>query len=94
MKTEIQTSLDWQMLRAKLKESTNKFSGVIDFSTSNDILWTYCIIDRLISDLSKEEVSCRQQKRQSRKHKELVELINSHIAQIDQTITFLSLLHP
>ena len=49
-------------------------------------------IGLMVKELSKEEVTCRRQQRQTRQHKELVDKINEEIANYERMMTFAVLL--
>ena len=49
-------------------------------------------IGLMVKDLSKEEVTCRRQQRQTRLHKELVDKINEEITNYERMMTFAVLL--
>jgi hypothetical protein len=45
-------------------------------------------IGRLVKNLSEEEINCRRQGRQTRKHQELLTKINEEINVYEQMLTF------
>lgn len=49
-------------------------------------------IGLMVRDLSKEEINCRRQGRQTRLHKEQVDKINEEIANYERMLTFAVLL--
>lgn len=49
-------------------------------------------IGLMVKDLSKEEINCRRQSKQTRLHKEQVDKINEEIANYERMLTFAVLL--
>ena len=49
-------------------------------------------IGLMVKQLSKEEVTCRRQQRQTRQHAEMVDKINEEIANYERMLTFAVLL--
>jgi PP-loop superfamily ATP-utilizing enzyme len=49
-------------------------------------------IGLMVKELSKEEINCRRQGKQTRLHKELVDKVNEEIANYERMITFAVLL--
>ena len=49
-------------------------------------------IGYMVSALSKEEINCRKQSKQTARHKEMVDKINEEIANYERMITFAVLL--
>ena len=49
-------------------------------------------IGYMVSELSKEEINCRRQGKQTSNHKQMVDKINQEIANYERMITFATLL--
>lgn len=87
MSYEIQTSLDWPAVQTALESpvhSMNKFNAEMLKISKN--------IGFMVTELSKEEINCRRQQRQTSKHKQMVDNINQEIANYERMITFAVLL--
>lgn len=85
---EIKTSLDWQSVKAeliKLADATGKHQREMKKIVEN--------IELMIWDLSKEEVECRRQQKQTKRHQEMITKINQEINNYEQMITFGTLLN-
>lgn len=84
---EINTSLDWAKVQIALEAPVrrmNKYSGeMLQISTN---------IGKMVKELSEEEITCRRQGKQTRRHQELLTKINTEIANYEQMITFGTLL--
>lgn len=89
MKSEIQTSLEWQQARKKIITVLYKLN--LDTETEHDACRTIILLDRLVTELSKEEINCRRNNKQTQKHKEILIQVNTHINEINRVITFASL---
>lgn len=84
---EITTSLDWAKVQIALEAPVrrlNKYSGEM-LQISNNI-------GSMVKLLSEEEINCRRQGKQTRRHQELLTKINEEIANYEQMITFGTLL--
>ena len=84
---EIRTSLEWAKVQIALEAPVrrlNKYSGEMLRISNN--------IGDMVKLLSEEEINCRRQGRQTRKHQELLTKINLEIANYEQMITFGTLL--
>ena len=84
---EITQSLDWAQVQIALElpvRRLNKYSGEMLRISNN--------IGSMIKLLSEEEINCRRQGKQTRKHQELLIKINKEIANYEQMITFGTLL--
>jgi hypothetical protein len=84
---EIQSSLDWPEVQTALEAPVykiNKFGGELRKMSDN--------ISSMIKALSIEEIECRRQQKQTRKHKELLDKINEYIADYERNLTFAVLL--
>lgn len=85
---EIKTSLDWQSVKAeliKLADATGKHRREMKKIVEN--------IELMIWDLSKEEIECRRQQKQTKRHQEMITKINQEINNYEQMITFGTLLN-
>ena len=88
MENKIQTSLDWQHVSADVRYRIRN----LKFENRRDLSLLIEYVDYLVGELSKEEINCRRHKKQTRKHQELTEKINTRLEEIDQLITFAALL--
>jgi hypothetical protein len=84
---EISTSLDWTHVQQEL-ESTVRGLG----KYSADMLQVSKNITVMVQELSKEEIQCRRLGRQTLRHRELLSQTNQQIQQLEQMITFATLL--
>ena len=84
---EIQSSLDWPAVQTAMEAPAykiNKFSGELRQMSDN--------IGYMIKALSIEEIECRRQQKQTRKHRELLDKINEYISDYERNLTFAVLL--
>ena len=81
--TEINHSLEWEQIQIALERPAKKLKRY-----SNDMLQISTNIGRLVKNLSEEEINCRRQGRQTRKHQELLTKINEEINVYEQMLTF------
>jgi len=81
--TEINHSLEWTEVQIALERPAKKLKRY-----SNDMLQISTNIGRLVKQLSEEEINCRRQGRQTRKHQELLMKINGEIDMYEQMLTF------
>ena len=72
--TEINHSLEWAQIQIDLERPAKKLKRY-----SNDMLQISTNIGRLVKQLSEEEINCRRQGRQTKKHQELLTKINEEI---------------
>lgn len=86
---QIQTSLDWQRVSANIHSQIKN----LNFQNRSDIVLMLQYINHLVKELSGEEINCRRHQQQTRKHKELVDKINTRLQEIDQLVTFATLLN-
>ena len=85
--SELQTSLDWPAMQTAMEAPAykiNKFSGELRQMSDN--------IGGMIKALSIEEIECRRQQKQTRKHRELLDKINEYISDYERNLTFAVLL--
>jgi len=80
---EITQSLDWAQVQIDLEAPAHKMK-----KHTNDMLKMSDAIGAMVKKLSEEEITCRRQGRQTRKHKELLQQINQEIAHYEQFLTF------
>lgn len=85
--TEINQSLEWAQVQQSLEQPARKMGQY-----SQEMLKVSKNIGRLVSELSKEEINCRRQGKQTQRHKDMVKRINKEIAVYEQMITFGTLL--
>ena len=85
---EIQSSLDWQRVQNELQSATRKLTV-----HNKDLNILNKNIEKLVTELSKEEINCRRQTRQTIRHKELLDKCNKLIQNYEQMITFATLLN-
>ena len=81
--TEINHSLEWAQTQIDLERPAKKLKRY-----SNDMLQISTNIGRLVKNLSEEEINCRRQGRQTKKHQELLTKINEEINVYVQMLTF------
>jgi PP-loop superfamily ATP-utilizing enzyme len=87
MENRIQTSLDWPNVQRAIEAPIHKMKKY------NHDMWNISHnIGLMVQDLSKEEVNCRRQQKQTRLHAELVAKINAHIEEYERMLTFAMLL--
>jgi hypothetical protein len=87
MSNQIQSSLDWPTTQTALEaplRRMNKYTNEMWNISHN--------IGLMVKDLSKEEVNCRRQQKQTRQHKEMLAKINEEITNYERMITFAVLL--
>jgi hypothetical protein len=84
---EIRTSLDWARVQIALEAPVRRLNKY-----SDQMLQISTNIGLMVKQLSEEEIICRRQGKQTRKHQELLIKINSEIANYEQMITFGTLL--
>jgi hypothetical protein len=85
--SEIQTSLDWPGMQTAMEAplyKMNKYTHEMWNISHN--------IGLMVKELSKEEIECRRQQKQTRKHRELLNKINECIAEYECNLTFAVLL--
>jgi hypothetical protein len=80
---EITQSLDWAKVQIALEEPAHKMKRY-----TNDMLKMSNAIGCMVKRLSEEEINCRRQGKQTKKHKELLAQINQEIANYEQYLTF------
>jgi len=81
--TEINHSLEWAQIQIDLERPAKKLKRY-----SNDMLQISTNIGRLVKQLSEEEINCRRQGRQTKKHQDLLTKINGEINMYEQMLTF------
>lgn len=84
---EITQSLDWPKVQQQMEGTVRrmgKYSGQMLKISKN--------IGAMVSELSKEEITCRRQGKQTKKHQELLERINQEISNYEMMLTFGALL--
>ena len=84
---EIRTSLDWARVQIALEAPVRRLNKY-----SDEMLQISTNIGLMVKQLSEEEITCRRQGKQTRKHQELLTKINQEIANYEQMITFGTLL--
>lgn len=87
MENKIQTSLDWAEVQQRIEapiRSMKQYSHEMWNISHN--------IGLMVKDVSKEEINCRRQGKQTRLHKELVDKVNEEIANYERMMTFAVLL--
>ncbi len=80
---EITTSLDWAEVQIALEAPAHKMKRY-----TNDMLKMSDAIGYMVKKLSEEEINCRRQGKQTKKHQELLAEINQEIANYEQYLTF------
>ena len=87
MSNQIQSSLDWPTVQTALEAPLHRMKKY------THEMWNISHnIGLLVRDLSKEEINCRRQQRQTRLHAEQLARINEEIANYERMITFAVLL--
>ena len=87
MSNQIQTSLDWPKVQTALEAPLRKMEKY------THEMWNISHnIGLMVRELSKEEINCRRQQRQTRLHAEQLAKINASIADYERMITFAVLL--
>jgi hypothetical protein len=84
---KLTTSLDWEQVRANIEAPVHKLK-----SYSGEMLLMSRNIALMVTKLSTEEIACRRTQKQTRKHKELIDIINAEIENYQQLVTFAVLL--
>jgi len=88
MSNQLQTSLDWETVQQSIEQPAHKLKRY-----NYEMLKVSRNIGYMVAELSKEEIICRRQGRQTRKHQELLDKINLAIQEYEQYITFAVLLN-
>ena len=84
---EIQSSLDWPAVQTALEAPLHKMKKY------THEMWNISHnIGLMVRELSKEEINCRRQQKQTRLHAEQLDKINEEIANYERMITFAVLL--
>jgi hypothetical protein len=87
MEHQIQSSLDWSAVQTALEAPLHRMKKY------THEMWNISHnIGLMVKELSKEEVNCRRQQRQTRLHAEQLAKINASIADYERMITFAVLL--
>ena len=87
MENKIQTSMDWAEVQRRIE------APIHSMKRYNHEMWNISHnIGLMVKQLSKEEVTCRRQQRQTRQHAEMVDKINEEIANYERMLTFAVLL--
>lgn len=81
--TTINHSLEWSAVQLNLEKAARQMKKYDD-----QMLKVSQNIGRMVAELSKEEVNCRRQNRQTQRHRELLAKINKEIASYEQMLTF------
>jgi PP-loop superfamily ATP-utilizing enzyme len=87
MDNKIHTSLDWPKVQTTLEAPIRRMQKY-----SHEMWNISHNIGLMVKELSKEEINCRRQGRQTRLHKEQVDKINEEIANYERMMTFAVLL--
>lgn len=87
MTNQIQTSLDWPVTQTAIEAPLHKMKKF------THEMWNISHnIGLMVKELSKEEINCRRQGKQTRNHKEMLNKINEEIANYERMLTFAVLL--
>lgn len=87
MTNQIQSSLDWPTVQTALEAPLHKMKKY------THEMWNISHnIGLMVKELSKEEINCRRQQKQTRLHAERLDKINEEIANYELMITFAVLL--
>jgi PP-loop superfamily ATP-utilizing enzyme len=87
MKNQIQSSLDWPAVQTAMELPLHRLQKY-----TNEMRKISRNIGIMVQELSKEEINCRRQQKQTRIHKEMVDKINEEIENYERMITFAVLL--
>ena len=87
MDNQIQTSMDWAGVQQRIELPVIRMKRY-----SHEMMKISRNIGYMVSALSKEEINCRRQGKQTERHKEMVDKINLEIANYERMITFAVLL--
>lgn len=87
MENTIQTSMDWADVQRRIELPVHKMKRY-----SHEMWNISHNIGLMVKELSKEEINCRRQGKQTRNHKEMVDKINEEIANYERMVTFAVLL--
>ena len=87
MENTIQTSMDWAAVQQRIEAPALKMKRY-----SGEMLKVSRNIGLMVTELSKEEINCRRQGRQTSNHKQMVDKINEEIANYERMLTFAVLL--
>lgn len=79
--------MDWPEAQTRLEAPVRKMKKY-----SHEMWNISHNIGLMVKELSKEEITCRRQHKQTRQHKEMVDNINQEIANYERMITFAVLL--
>ena len=80
---EITQSLDWAEVQIALEAPAHKMK-----TYTGDMLKMSNAIGSMVKKLSEEEINCRRQGKQTKKHQELLAKINEEIANYERYLTF------
>lgn len=87
MENKIHSSLDWPAVQTALEAPLRKMSKY------THEMWNISHnIGLMVKELSKEEINCRRQQKQTRQHKEMLDKINEEITNYERMMTFAVLL--
>ena len=79
--------MDWAKVQTTLEAPIRRMQKY------NHEMWNISHnIGLMVQDVSKEEINCRRQGRQTRLHKELVDKVNAEIENYERMLTFAMLL--
>ena len=87
MTNQIYSSLDWPATQTAIEAPLHKMKKY-----TNEMWNISHNIGLMVKELSKEEINCRRQQRQTRQHKEMLDKINEEIANYERMLTFAVLL--
>ena len=87
MNNQIQTSVDWPQVQTQLEAPARRMKKY-----SGEMLKVSRNIGLMVSELSKEEITCRRMGKQTSNHKQMVDKINQEIANYERMLTFAVLL--
>ena len=87
MEIQLHSSLDWPEVQTALEAPLHKMKKY-----TNEMWNISHNIGLMVKELSKEEINCRRQQKQTRIHKETLAKINEEITNYERMITFAVLL--
>ena len=89
MRDQLQVCTDWDKISSEL---TAQISRLTSYQNSMQLRLILNNISLTVKKIGIEEIDCRRFKKQTVRHRELVAQVNNMIEEIEQMITFATLL--
>lgn len=89
MRDQLQVCTDWDKISSDLTVQINRLTS---YQNSMQLRMILINISATVKKIGIEEINCRRYKKQTIRHSELVEQVNNMIREIEQMITFATLL--